>query len=176
MGGQRTDGRLTDERSGRSGRADGRTGRRTEEVDGLTEITGGLTDADGQADGWKGEGQTGGMWTDDRGSGNGGSGSRSVNERERRLQRDGSGSGRGSGSTSASVATARGLEGAAREAVWWRVGECAATERQWERERAVAVADAGSVEKCRRMTSTSWEACCVPIECRRLRKGPRRRV
>ena len=63
--GRSTDGRLTDERGRRltderSGWADGRTGRRTEETDGLTKITGGLTDADGQADGWKGEGRTGG--------------------------------------------------------------------------------------------------------------------
>ena len=63
-------------------------------------------------------------------------------QRQRQLQWDVSGGG--------SVAAGRGLEGAAREAAWWRVGKCAATGQQRERERAVAVADAGSVEKCRR--------------------------
>ena len=92
----------------------------------------------------------------------GGSRSRNVSERERerRLQRDGSASG--------SVVAVRGLEGASREVELWRVGECAATGRQREKERAVAVADASTVEKWRRTTSTSWAACCVPIECGRL--------
>ena len=88
-------------------------------------------------------------------------------ERQRRIQRDGSGSGRGSGSANWSVAAARGLEGAAREAVWWRVGESVAAgrQREQERERAVEVTEAGSVGKCRQTTSTSWAACCIPIEC-----------
>ena len=118
------------------------------------------------------------MRKDGKGSENGGSGTRSVSERERqrRIQRDGSGSGRGSASRSGSVAAARGLEGAAREAVWWRVGECAAAGRQREKEqeRVVAVAEARSVGKCRRMTSTSWGACCVLIKCGWLRRGQRR--
>ena len=111
------------------------------------------------------------MWTDDRGSGNGGSRSRSVSERERQwqwqIQWYGSESGIGSGSASRSVVAERGLVGATREAEWWRIGECVAAGQQLERERAVAVADAGSVRKCRRTTSTSWAACCVPIECGR---------
>ena len=108
------DGQLTDERSGR---ADGRTGSRTEETDGLTEITGGLTGADGQADRWTGEGRTGEAVDRRPREQEGGSGSRSVSERERqrRLQRDGSTSGR--------VAASRGLECAAIESAWWRVGE-----------------------------------------------------
>ena len=85
--------------------------------------------------------RTGGQGNDGRGDvdgrpreRNGGSGSRSVSEREqqRRLQRDDSGSRRGSGSASRGVPAARGVEGAAREAVRWRVGECAATGRQSE--------------------------------------------
>ena len=40
------------------GLMDGRADRQRK-TDGLTEITGGLTDADGQADWWTGEGQTG---------------------------------------------------------------------------------------------------------------------
>ena len=78
---------------------------------------------------------------------NGDSGCRSVSEweRQRQLQQGGSGSGKGSGSASGSVEAVKGLEGAAREAAWWRVGECVATRRQRER-RAVAVVDGGSVK------------------------------
>ena len=82
----------------------------------------------------------------------------------------------GSGNASRSVAAARGIEGAAREATWWRVGECAAAGQQSEREHVVAVTGVGASRSADQRPRHRGRSGAFVIECGRLQRRLRRHV